>query len=1113
MEETTTVVLSSTTNNNIKENELDQHQYLISNIDLGEPEYWKYKGEGACNIVLSYNGPSNKQLDGMVLRLRKYDPLSDIGTGTNLKKDIGDYKYVSETMTKLLGDEYVFPGKVVYVNKEFLMQVDKNVYNDRPIHRMKLRINVNSQVAFIIYDLTLFKDIPLPKEFDNSPVVCIEIKPKWGFITNSKYIKPTHRDIKTKTCRYCMHQYLKLAEGSISGISCYCPIDLFSGDPKKQKDAIKSMLLEPQNNLKLYYNGSLSFTGSLGGGKTDDSDINLNSISHLLNELFQNNGDGIESLSNIIATILQKEHVLDSLQKIQKYDDIDIEGIHYLYNKQLQSNRYIAGGGIIDSVELYKDLEKLTSVEIDKKINDFLISSTVKDCSIMISFISTNPTIESNNQSSSKFVKIQNQSKFETTMFSNSNNNNNNTIVYRVGLVDLDTKISTYHFNNSVECSFVNSCIWNNHSVWINDQFNKDDGFSYPDNNNSICFKLPNFINGSNTSTVYNGLIIQSLIQVSNFTIYQEQHPLLSLLTHGFPATIALTYNRLVRGSIGLKIFDTLEINSASSILVLTPKTFVNRIVLVGNGSEILMEQNSFSINEIYTSENTLVSIQQNSIVRFNGLSTFKGSIRIMDDSIVNFNGNSSFNKGVSQISDNFDDNNDEDDGIINVVNGYFNGISYINKLGFQDIVSFEMGSTSYINHIMDNNLLSERDRYLAIKEDSKLFINRSSIVFRIRQSSRSSLYLNSGSKIVAHSMVSNGTIYIGCFNNGTTIFSLGTSCDFGLDSYISTLIVSKRSNSTISFIADHSTKIDQFLVEPNEPDWTLPSNNVVNINNLIVSITNSTILYHSVFNVIENSTLICSNNINIGNGSIINVFGNGSLFLNSAILYDFSFDLVVDSQTSNLENQNAINLKSGSIINSTNSTLFTNIFLSESSIFTLNQMNNINGTLYLGNSSVLNIIRNSDDDWLFVSFLKHNGSTTSNIFLNFASDNFIIRTQNDINICSGSRFVIYLNTTSFQPWYGTKTINLVQSQSGSISFDDHASNRIELIDVNNNNERLNVQFTVITVESSIVIEINAGLSHWQVGVIILAVGSIAILILTIVILCKRKGIRYQRID
>lgn len=67
-----------------------------------------------------------------------------------------------------------------------------------------------------------------------------------------------------------MHQALKLNQEKISEISGYDPLDLFSGSSDRVRKAINNLFRTPQNNFRVFLDGSLIF-GGLGGGTDSTS--------------------------------------------------------------------------------------------------------------------------------------------------------------------------------------------------------------------------------------------------------------------------------------------------------------------------------------------------------------------------------------------------------------------------------------------------------------------------------------------------------------------------------------------------------------------------------------------------------------------------------------------------------------------------------------------------------------------------------------------------------------------------------------------------------------------------------------------------------------------------
>ena len=65
-------------------------------------------------------------------------------------------------------------------------------------------------------------------------------------------------------CHRCLKQYAKLYKGEIESISRYCPLDLFSGDEMRMKNAIFDLFERPHNRFKVFKNGRILYTESAG---------------------------------------------------------------------------------------------------------------------------------------------------------------------------------------------------------------------------------------------------------------------------------------------------------------------------------------------------------------------------------------------------------------------------------------------------------------------------------------------------------------------------------------------------------------------------------------------------------------------------------------------------------------------------------------------------------------------------------------------------------------------------------------------------------------------------------------------------------------------------------
>ena len=65
-------------------------------------------------------------------------------------------------------------------------------------------------------------------------------KPKWGFLPAPTHLSDETREIKTRTCRFCMHAHLKSTQGENVSLG-YCPLDLFARDHSRVTRALHAL--------------------------------------------------------------------------------------------------------------------------------------------------------------------------------------------------------------------------------------------------------------------------------------------------------------------------------------------------------------------------------------------------------------------------------------------------------------------------------------------------------------------------------------------------------------------------------------------------------------------------------------------------------------------------------------------------------------------------------------------------------------------------------------------------------------------------------------------------------------------------------------------------------
>ncbi|XP_069006468.1 inositol-pentakisphosphate 2-kinase isoform X1 [Embiotoca jacksoni] len=251
-------------------------------VDKMEENDWKYHGEGNKSLVVSHVQLSR------VLRLLKYpaedseNPPQTAEQAFRQIQNIVDFS--SNVMSSLLGEKFIHSGEVVKLPLEFVRQLSIKVQHQRPAWRCDKVMDIYSGCALCLPNLTS----PALHQPTHTPPLCIEIKPKCGFLPSTKHVS---KDIKTKVCRFCMHQHYKVANGKWKRRSLYCPLDLFSGNRQRMHFAIRHLIEEPQNNFKIFKGGQCIYSSKEG---SDDS-LDMNSLLHHLRPYFLYGNNRINS--------------------------------------------------------------------------------------------------------------------------------------------------------------------------------------------------------------------------------------------------------------------------------------------------------------------------------------------------------------------------------------------------------------------------------------------------------------------------------------------------------------------------------------------------------------------------------------------------------------------------------------------------------------------------------------------------------------------------------------------------------------------------------------------------------------------------------------------------
>ncbi|KAF9432085.1 Inositol-pentakisphosphate 2-kinase [Entomortierella beljakovae] len=370
-------------------------------------QHWKYRAEGNANLVLEYKGP------------------------------IPHYIAIS-------------------LPRKFLEGLAEAISQARPKFRLHKVIDFSQVVGFLVLDHTQFIKSSI------YPSICAEIKPKWGFLTASAFIR-NDQHIKRRKCRFCMYQHKKINSGEAESLSEYCPIDLFSGKQALLEESLTALTKTPQNNLKIFIDGVQKAT-------TDKE------ILQGLQKFNTTDAQPLQPplLTDIIAKILMESPLLKRLSRLQQgLDSLDIETIHRFYsdlkdpitgalpdptvdeylkaaetflertdlNDMMDSSDDAFIRGNAESIGFGPEDVEAGDIPDALKlhyIHEFLLSCTLKDCSILITIRQGNDEDEYEDVSTSEGTV----SRFDTedTERCQRIEVEGNEYIYKITCIDLDPK-------------------------------------------------------------------------------------------------------------------------------------------------------------------------------------------------------------------------------------------------------------------------------------------------------------------------------------------------------------------------------------------------------------------------------------------------------------------------------------------------------------------------------------------------------------------------------------------------------------------------------------------------------------------------------------------------
>jgi len=368
-----------------------------------KPSDWIYLCEGKLNAVFAYSshGIFRKEYHGCILRIakrhfvtatRSLPECSDNFMDTSAalctdEKDfdsseysqvVQDINYTARFVRPTLGEQYVDLPTITCLSAAFVQQLHKITLQqgcipesrllkewtsfirlvEDPTTSLNTDLKPKNFVATLHRNHTLFDYSYLPRQLrDRTPCsICIEIKPKAGYISRSPLVRGVHR-AKFHCHRYGIMQNLMGLGHLVKGwgevlptnVSSYSPLDIFSGDYQRTQQAIQELFRNPQNNLRLFYNGALILSND-----KSPSDVDIHGIFNIMrdhnkqdegldeNPLSMPSGAPlreifIQTISSLISRVFLAEPLLLNLLSLQKdFDLIDADGAVEVYKRLVE---------------------------------------------------------------------------------------------------------------------------------------------------------------------------------------------------------------------------------------------------------------------------------------------------------------------------------------------------------------------------------------------------------------------------------------------------------------------------------------------------------------------------------------------------------------------------------------------------------------------------------------------------------------------------------------------------------------------------------------------------------------------------------------------------------
>ena len=356
-------------------------------------------------MVFSYIGTHNPQFSGMVIRLRKAprkdttheddarDGRIEDDAEYDAEEDDPSIAFQSKVISLLVPPKYLPFLESCRVNQAWLTRLAALAEPSRLVDRtLKDTIDTNKRRAVLATDLV------------GGAGWAVEIKPKWAFLPNPKYLSPETRKVKTSHSRFVMHTHYRAVKGDATPITSYDPLDLFSEDQDRITIAIEALWDAwiasggTLNNLKIFVEGRL-ITPSEALSTSKGLAFYLDPASR-----GEQQGSSLaalkQSFTRALLPLITQTELIRSIRTLQStLDSFDIEGLAALW-AQVHGTEIPLGSGEpeptlgewVAFVNTYHtqglkiNEQSPTNDQLRYHILAYLLSATFKDCSVILRY-------------------------------------------------------------------------------------------------------------------------------------------------------------------------------------------------------------------------------------------------------------------------------------------------------------------------------------------------------------------------------------------------------------------------------------------------------------------------------------------------------------------------------------------------------------------------------------------------------------------------------------------------------------------------------------------------------------------------------------------------------